>query len=129
MPVRNDWEAKAALLLKLELKKRGVTYAQLQWFRTVQVGFLTVIAGTRLWAHVFWRDGQEGAQSEAPNPELRPPTRRERWFGLAPTALLAAFVLIAGLVPNPLLEAGRAAALGLLQPQAYIEATGLGGTP
>ena len=91
--------------------------------------FLTVVAGTRLWAHVFWRDGQEGAQSEAPNPELRPPTRRERWFGLAPTALLAAFVLIAGLVPNPLLEAGRAAALGLLQPQAYIEATGLGGTP
>lgn len=29
MPERNDWEAKAALLLKLELKKRGVTYAQL----------------------------------------------------------------------------------------------------
>jgi Domain of unknown function (DUF6471) len=29
MPVRNDWEAKAANLLKSELKRRGVTYAQL----------------------------------------------------------------------------------------------------
>ena len=29
VPVRNDWEAKAAMILKLELKKRGVTYAQL----------------------------------------------------------------------------------------------------
>jgi hypothetical protein len=29
MPERNDWEAKAANLLKAELKRRGVTYAQL----------------------------------------------------------------------------------------------------
>ena len=29
MPERNNWEAKAANLLKAELKRRGVTYAQL----------------------------------------------------------------------------------------------------
>ncbi len=29
MPDRNQWEEKAANLLKAELKKRGVTYAQL----------------------------------------------------------------------------------------------------
>lgn len=29
MPERNAWEEKAANLLKAELKKRGVTYAQL----------------------------------------------------------------------------------------------------
>lgn len=29
MPERNTWEEKAANLLKAELKKRGVTYAQL----------------------------------------------------------------------------------------------------
>ena len=29
MPERNDWENKAANLLKAELKRRGVTYAQL----------------------------------------------------------------------------------------------------
>ncbi|WP_349363442.1 MAG: DUF6471 domain-containing protein [Roseitalea porphyridii] len=29
MPERTDWEAKAANLLKAELKRKGVTYAQL----------------------------------------------------------------------------------------------------
>lgn len=29
MPDRTDWEAKAANLLKAELKRKGVTYAQL----------------------------------------------------------------------------------------------------
>lgn len=29
MPERTDWEAKAANLLKAELKRQGVTYAQL----------------------------------------------------------------------------------------------------
>lgn len=29
MPARNPWEEKAANLLKAELKRRGVTYAQL----------------------------------------------------------------------------------------------------
>jgi len=29
MPERNNWESKAANLLKAELKRRGVTYAQL----------------------------------------------------------------------------------------------------
>ena len=29
MPERTDWEAKAANLLKSELKRKGVTYAQL----------------------------------------------------------------------------------------------------
>lgn len=91
--------------------------------------FLSVVAGTRLWAHIFWRDGVEGAQSEVPNPGLRPLTPRENWLGLAPTAVLTAAVVLAALVPNPLLEAGRAAALDLLEPQRYIEATRLGGTP
>ena len=29
MPNQNDWEAKAANILKAELKRQGVTYAQL----------------------------------------------------------------------------------------------------
>ena len=29
MPDKNDWEMKAANLLKAELKRKGVTYAQL----------------------------------------------------------------------------------------------------
>ncbi|MHB1110095.1 MAG: hypothetical protein ACYCZU_07255, partial [Devosia sp.] len=90
---------------------------------------LTLIAGTRLWAHIFWRAGHEGEQSEVPNQTLRPLTARERWLGLGPAAFLTALVVLAGLAPNPLLAVGRAAALGLLQPQSYIEATGLGGPP
>ncbi|HEY0920509.1 proton-conducting transporter membrane subunit [Devosia sp.] len=89
--------------------------------------FLTTIAGTRLWAHIFWREGPEGAQSEVPNPALRPLTRRETWLGLVPTAVLAGVVVAVALLPNPLLEAGRAAARDLLAPQNYIDATRLGG--
>ncbi len=91
---------------------------------------LTLIAGTRLWAHVFWRAGPEGPHSEAPNERLRALSRRERWFGLGATALLTALVFALGLFPNTLLELGRAAAMDLLDPGAYVAATGLaGGTP
>ncbi len=91
--------------------------------------FLTTIAGTRLWAHIFWREGPEGAQSEVSNPGLRRLTPRESWLGLAPTAVLTGAVVAVALLPNPLLEAGRAAARDLLEPQHYIDATRLGGTP
>lgn len=86
---------------------------------------LTLIAGTRLWAHIFWRAGPEGAQSEAPNENLRPLGRRERWFGLGATVVLTAVVLVLGFLPNGLLELGRTAATDLLQPEAYVAATGL----
>ncbi|HHY50124.1 MAG TPA: Na+/H+ antiporter subunit D, partial [Alphaproteobacteria bacterium] len=68
---------------------------------------LTLIAGTRLWAHVFWRPGPEGERSEMPNPRLKRPARRESWLGLGATALLTAMVLVLGLLPNLLLEIGR----------------------
>ena len=90
---------------------------------------LTLIAGTRLWAHMFWRAGPDGPLSETPNPALRTLTRRERWYGLAPTALLVLTVLLLGLFPDLLLGFGRGAAAALLHPSPYIEATGLGGSP
>lgn len=88
---------------------------------------LTLIAGARIWAHVFWRAGPEGAQSEAPNDKLRPLNRNERWLGFGATAVLTAAVVALGLLPNPLLDLGRTAALDLLQPKAYVAATGLMG--
>lgn len=91
---------------------------------------LTLIAGTRLWAHIFWRAGPEGAQSEVPNDRLRPLQRRELWLGFGPTVALVGIVVALGLFPNPLLDLGRSAALDLLQPGAYVAATNLaGGTP
>jgi multicomponent Na+:H+ antiporter subunit D len=89
--------------------------------------FLTLVAGTRLWAHIFWRAGPEGALSEAPNARLRRLAPRERWFGLGAVTAFTAVVLVLGLLPNTIMEIGRAAATDLLQPQGYFEATGLGG--
>jgi multicomponent Na+:H+ antiporter subunit D len=91
---------------------------------------LTLIAGTRLWAHVFWRAGPEGAQSEAANPRLRPLSRRERWFGLGAAAALTLAVAGLGLIPDPLLVLGKTAAAGMLAPAEYVAVTGLaGGAP
>jgi multicomponent Na+:H+ antiporter subunit D len=91
---------------------------------------LTLIAGTRLWAHVFWRSGPEGALSESPNPNLRALSRRQSWFGIGATAALTLVVAVLGVVPDGLLEIGRAAAIDLLNPGAYVAATApTGGAP
>jgi multicomponent Na+:H+ antiporter subunit D len=86
---------------------------------------LSLIAGARLWAHIFWRAGHDGAGSELPNPDLRPLGRRARRLGLVPAALLTLLVLALGLFPEPLLAFARAGAKGLLEPAGYIAATGL----
>jgi multicomponent Na+:H+ antiporter subunit D len=90
---------------------------------------LTLIAGTRLWSHVFWRVGTEGAQSERAATQLIAMNRRERLFGIGAAAVLTAMVFASGLWPQPLLEIGRKASASLLDPHAYISAAGLGGTP
>jgi multicomponent Na+:H+ antiporter subunit D len=89
-----------------------------------------LIAGTRLWAHIFWRVGREGPQSEVPNANLRPFSARQNLFGLGATGALTLAVVLLGLVPTAILELGRAASIDLLDPAAYIAATGLaGGAP
>lgn len=90
---------------------------------------LTLIAGTRLWSHIFWRAGPEGALSEHQNEKLRLLSRSEDWFGLVPTVALTAVIVVIGLWPDLLLKAGQVAATDLLQPERYIAAVGLGGAP
>jgi multicomponent Na+:H+ antiporter subunit D len=90
---------------------------------------LTLIAGTRLWAHIFWRAGPEGSRSERDNPSLRALSRRENWLGLVPAAALTLVILGMGLWPGLLLDSGRAAAAVLLDPSSYIAAVGLGSAP
>ncbi len=94
------------------------------WVAVLANALLTLVAGSRLWAHIFWRAGREG-ESETPNPDLRPLGSRAAWLGLAPTGVLTLAVLLLGLWPDPLLGFGKAAAGGLLQPAGYIAATGL----
>jgi formate hydrogenlyase subunit 3/multisubunit Na+/H+ antiporter MnhD subunit len=48
-----------------------------------------------------------------------------RWLGLGAATALAAVVVAMGLFPGPLLAFGYAAAQSLMQPDAYIHATGL----
>jgi multicomponent Na+:H+ antiporter subunit D len=84
--------------------------------------FLTLIAASRLWAHIFWRNGQEGDRSEQPNPDLRRLDRTETAFGLAPTVALFAVIIVLGLFPNWLFSASGIAARDMLSPERYINA-------
>ena len=84
---------------------------------------LTLIAGARLWAQIFWREALDGdaAASSPPERNGRPA------FNLAATAILAAVIAVAGLWPAPLLDFARAAGAGLLDPGRYVAAVGLAG--
>jgi multicomponent Na+:H+ antiporter subunit D len=95
------------------------------WLAVLANALLSLIAGARLWAHIFWRPGHEGPSAELPNPNLRPLGRRARLLGLVPTALLTLLVLLLGLFPEPLLAFAREGARGLLDPAQYVAATGL----
>lgn len=97
------------------------------WIAVLGNALLTLIAVSRLWAHIFWRAGHEGAATEAPNPDLKPLPRRVRWLGLGSASVLTFVVLLLGLWPEPLLGFSREAAAGLLQPGNYVAATGLAG--
>lgn len=97
------------------------------WLAVLANALLTLIAGSRLWAHIFWRAGHEGAASEAPNPDLKPLAPQVRRLGLGSAGVLTLVVLLLGLWPEPLLGFGKEAATGLLRPLNYIAATGLEG--
>jgi multicomponent Na+:H+ antiporter subunit D len=71
---------------------------------------LTLIAGTRLWSHTFWRPRA--------NPHVPPQ-------GLGGAVLLTGTVILLSLFPNLLLKAAGTAAGELLDPSTYISAVGL----
>lgn len=83
---------------------------------------LTSIAGSRLWAHIFWRDGREGVNSEQINTRVQPLPQRAIIWGLLPTGALVAFIVVAGLWPQPLFRAGASAAFAIYEPSEYVGA-------
>ncbi len=87
--------------------------------------FITLIAGTRLWSHIFWRVGREGENSEQVNDRLEPLSLKDKWFGIAPTSILVIIVVWFGLFPNVVFDAGRTAAADLLFSERYIQSTGI----
>jgi multicomponent Na+:H+ antiporter subunit D len=81
---------------------------------------LTLIAGSRLWAHVFWRPAPGGAT-------VLPMARGAVWTGFGATAVLAALIVAAGLWPNGLFEILAVGAPDMIDPARYVEAVGLAG--
>ncbi|GLQ55024.1 proton-conducting transporter membrane subunit [Devosia nitrariae] len=87
--------------------------------------WLTLIAGTRLWAHIFWRAGSEGAQSEYQPVAVRALSVREGWLGWGATAVLVGAIVAAGLWPDFAFQTARAAAADFIDPSRYVAAVGL----
>ncbi|UJW85488.1 proton-conducting transporter transmembrane domain-containing protein [Devosia sp. SL43] len=77
---------------------------------------LTLIAGTRLWSHIFWRT--------APNP---PPAVGSAGLRMVATGALVALIVAVGLWPNPMFEAVRLGTADLVDPARYVAAVGLAG--
>lgn len=119
------------LLLEAGLDGSGIVSGVIDWGAlalTVALllnALLTLIAGARLWSHIFWRAGPDGPLSETPNPDLRRLTGRELGFGLLPTAVLTAVVVLAAAVPDLLFGLAQTAARDLLTPTLYIQSVGL----
>lgn len=104
------------------------TISQQDWILMSAVllnSLLTSIAGSRLWAHIFWRPGRDGANSEVPNDHLRELNSTEKRMALSAVCVLVGFIVILGLMPNLLFNAANFAAMDLLNPQSYINSTGI----
>jgi multicomponent Na+:H+ antiporter subunit D len=93
------------------------------WLAVLANALLTLIAGSRLWSHIFWHPADDNAG--AADRKIKPLPRRDVWLALAPASILTAAVVLLGLWPEPLLAFGKEAAAGLLDPARYVLATGL----
>lgn len=117
---------------KLLLLEAGMADAQLGWMGGALVAalvinaVLTLIAGTRLWAHVFWRNGPEGAPGAAEPMALVAPSPRVR-LAFSAVGILVLGVVVMGLWPNPMIDVGQRAAADVLDPARYVGAVGLAG--
>lgn len=87
---------------------------------------LSLIAAARVFAHVGWRAAPL-AGHEAPAERQLLMSGRLTVMSLWPTIVLVVALVALGLWPEPLAGFGVAAARGLLDPSAYIAATGLAG--
>lgn len=84
---------------------------------------LTLIAGSRLWAHIFWRAVPDGPQDSG----VVTSAGNDRWILYGATGLLVLAIVAAGLWPNFLFEIAATGAADILDPARYIASTGLAG--
>jgi len=86
---------------------------------------LTLMAGARLWAHIFWRPGPLGGDGHDTPPDV-PLDRRGR-VGFGAAAVLVAVIVATGLWPEPVMRGARDAAADIANPARYVAAVGLAG--
>ncbi|WP_375449590.1 proton-conducting transporter membrane subunit [uncultured Devosia sp.] len=112
---------------------RGAGTAGIDWISLAIVGalllnaVLTLIATSRLWAHIFWREGWEGQNSEHRSVPLAALSPRRLWFGFGAVSALVAVIVVAGLLPDRLFAAALAGAGDIIDPAGYIASVGLAG--
>jgi multicomponent Na+:H+ antiporter subunit D len=105
---------------KLLLLQAGL--ADASWMGGIMVGallanaVLTLIAGTRLWSHIFWRTAPTSPSGPGP-----------AGLRLVAAGALVLGICAAGLWPNPLFEAVRIGTADLIDPARYVAAIGLAG--
>lgn len=87
----------------------------------VVVGLLTLLAMTKIWNSAFW--GHDGEATWGDETEGQQPVAvKVRTSLLIPAMVLAAFSVLLGIGAEPLLVAAEAAAGGLVDTTAYVEA-------
>lgn len=96
-------------LLLLQTFIGGMEWVQL--FTLLANALLTLIAGSRLWSHIFWRGTAEATRLPA--------------AGGAAALLITGAIVIFGLWPNGIIEAAMVAAADVVSPVRYIAAVGL----
>lgn len=80
-------------------------------FTVLTNALLTLIAGSRLWSHIFWRGTAERARLP---------------FGAVGATVLLTLVIVAlGLAPNAMIAAAQIGASDMLNPARYITSVGL----
>ncbi len=85
---------------------------------------LTLVAGARLWAHMFWRNS---GVDQRPAPVLQHLPQRETVLRYGATGALVLAVVAAGLWPNFLFDIAQAGAADMIDPGRYVSAVGLAG--
>lgn len=83
-------------------------------------GFLAATAAVRLFGQAFWRGGPAGTPDGGEAATLPALPAGDRAVLLAPLMLLAGLAVLIGLWPAPLLSLAERAAVGLLDPAAYV---------
>lgn len=108
-PLPGFWAKLILIQAGLEAQQYGIVAVALV------VSILTLFSMTKIWHEVFWKDAKPETVIEN-----KPAGLELRWL-IAPTVLITCFIVLLGFFAEPVYQISRQAALGILEPDAYIE--------